>query len=302
MEERKESPIAGAWRQLRIILEMIKFEHTIFALPFALMAAILAADGLPRLAVLAWILAAMVGARSSAMAFNRLVDLEFDRRNPRTASRALPAGSLTAGQVWAFVMATTALFLGSAAALSVLSGTWLALALSPVALALIWGYSFTKRFTSLCHLFLGLAIGIAPSAAWIAVRGTLSWAPVLLTAAVCMWVGGFDVIYACQDCEFDKKTGLRSIPARLGIGGALWVSRGMHLVTIVSLLLLPHLVQLGTIYLVGVGLAALLLIYEQSLVKANDLSRVDAAFFTVNGFVSLGLFVITAADVFLRRI
>ena len=274
---------------------MIKFEHTVFALPFALMAAMLAAGGVPSWPVLLWILLAMVGARSSAMAFNRLVDYEFDRRNPRTASRALPAGLLTPVQVWLFVLATTALFFLAAWRLNPL-----ALALSPVALAVIWGYSFTKRFTSLCHVFLGLAIGIAPSAAWIAVRGSLDWAPVLLTAAVVLWVGGFDVIYACQDVEFDRSTGLRSLPARLGIGRALALSRLMHVATVLLLLALPQLAPLGVVYYAGVAVVAALLAYEHSLVKPHDLSRVNAAFFTVNGFVSIGLLLFTAADLLLR--
>jgi 4-hydroxybenzoate polyprenyltransferase len=288
------SSITEAWRRLRIILEMIKFEHTVFALPFALMAAVLAAGGLPSWPVLFWILLAMVGARSSAMAFNRLVDYEFDRRNPRTASRALPAGLLTPLQVWLFVVVTTALFFLAAWRLNAL-----ALALAPVALAVIWGYSFTKRFTSLCHVFLGLAIGIAPSAAWIAVRGSLDPAPVLLTAAVLLWVGGFDVIYACQDVDFDRGAGLRSLPARLGLARALGISRLMHLGAVALLLALPQRLPLGVVYYIGVAAAAVLLAYEHILVKPHDLSRVNAAFFTVNGFVSIGLFLFTAADVLL---
>jgi len=295
------SPLSRGWRRLRIILEMIKFEHTIFALPFALMAAMLAARGIPSAGVTLWILVAMVGARSSAMAFNRLVDLEFDRRNPRTATRALPAGELTAAQVWAFVAVTTLLFEGAAWELSQLAGSSLALLLSPVALLLIWGYSFTKRFTNFCHVVLGLAIGVAPSAAWIAVRGRLDWAPVLLTAAVMLWVGGFDVIYSCQDVEFDRSAGLRSLPTWLGVGGALTVSRIMHVATVALLLVLPRFVPLGMVYTCGVIVAAALLAYEQSLVKPNDLSRGNAAFFTVNGFVSIGLFFFTAADVLLAR-
>jgi 4-hydroxybenzoate polyprenyltransferase len=290
------SPISRGWERLRVILEMIKFEHTVFALPFALMAAAVAAGGIPQARVLLWILVAMVGARSSAMAFNRLVDVEFDRRNPRTATRALAAGSLSAGQVWIFVLVSTALFLVASWQLNPL-----ALALSPVALAVIWGYSYTKRFTSFCHVVLGLAIGIAPPGAWIAVRGQLDWAAVLLSAAVMLWVGGFDVIYACQDADFDRQEGLRSLPARLGIAGALQVSRVMHAVTIALLLLLPQLTPLGVLYYAGVAVVAALLIYEQSLVKPGDLSRVNAAFFTVNGFVSIGLFLFTLADVLLTR-
>jgi 4-hydroxybenzoate polyprenyltransferase len=288
-------PLSRGWRQLRIILEMIKFEHTVFALPFALMAALLAAGGLPDLRTLGWILVAMVGARSSAMAFNRLVDLEFDRQNRRTATRALPAGELTPAQVWLFVAVSTGLFLLAAGMLN-----RLALYLSPVALALVWGYSYTKRFTSLCHLVLGLAIGIAPSAAWIAVRGSLEAAPILLSLAVMLWVGGFDVIYACQDVEFDRGARLHSLPARFGVGGALIMSRAMHAATVLLLLALPRFAPLGPIYLAGVVVVALLLAYEQSLVRADDLSRVNAAFFTVNGFVSIGLLLFTAADVFIR--
>lgn len=290
------NPIRRGLRQTRIILEMIKFEHTVFALPFALMAMLLAAGGPPPVRTLVWVLVAMVGARSSAMAFNRLVDLEFDRRNPRTAVRALPSGQLTPAQVWAFVLVTTGLFLGAAWQLNPL-----ALMLSPVALGVIWGYSFTKRFTHLCHVFLGLAIGIAPSAAWIAVRGSLDWAPVLLTGAVMLWVGGFDIIYACQDADFDRSAGLRSIPSRFGVAGALTISRLMHAGSVLLLLALPRLLPLGPAYLVGVLAAAGLLIYEQSLVRADDLSRVNAAFFTVNGWVSIGLLVFTAADVFTRH-
>lgn len=288
--------IAEGWKRLRIILEMIKFEHTIFALPFALISALLAAGGLPEGRVLFWILVAMVGARSSGMAFNRLADIEFDRRNPRTAMRALPAGQLTTAQVWFFVIATTALFLLAAWQLNPLT-----LLLSPVALLVVWGYSFTKRFTSFCHVVLGLALGIAPSAAWIAVRGRLDWAPVVLTGAVMLWAGGFDVIYACQDVEFDRTQGLRSIPARLGVANALLVSRLMHGGTVGLLLFLPQLVPLGWLYYAGVAVVAALLCYEQSLVRAHDLSRVNMAFFTINGFVSIGLFIFAAADVFTRR-
>lgn len=289
------SPLTRGWDRLRVLLEMIKIEHTVFALPFALMAAVVAAGGLPAWRTTGWIVAAMVGARSAAMAFNRLVDLEFDRRNPRTAGRALPAGLLTQGQVALFVVGSCVLFFVAAAQLN-----RLALALSPLALAVILGYSYTKRFTALCHLFLGLAIGIAPSAAWIAVRGSLDWGAVALTGAVMLWVGGFDVIYACQDEQFDRSTGLRSLPARLGIGPALWLSRGMHAGSVALLLTAGALLGLGPVYHAGVGFAALLLAYEQCLVRAGDLSRVNAAFFTMNGLVSIGLFGFTLADVLLR--
>lgn len=287
--------LSHSWRRLRILLEMIKFEHTIFALPFALIGMLLAADGLPPLPVLGWILVAMVGARSSAMAFNRLVDLEIDRRNPRTAARALPAGLLTTGQVWGFTALSAALLVFAAARLNRTT-----LTLAPVALAIVWGYSFTKRFTALSHLVLGFAIGIAPSAAWIAVRGTLEPAPLVLTLAVMGWVGGFDIIYSLQDEEFDRRMGLHSLPARLGAARALWLSRAMHVATVILLLWLPRWVPLGAWYHAGVAVTALLLAYEQMLVKPNDLSRVDAAFFTVNGLVSLGLLAFTAIDLAAR--
>jgi 4-hydroxybenzoate polyprenyltransferase len=293
------SAIAGSvsrtGRQLRIILEMIKFEHTVFALPFALISALLAADGLPSWRTLGWILVAMVGARSAGMAFNRIADIRYDRLNPRTAGRALPAGLLTLGQVWAFVLASAALFLLAAWQLNPLT-----LALAPVALAIICGYSFTKRFTSLSHLVLGLALGIAPSGAWIAVRGRLEAPALLLTAAVMLWAGGFDVIYACQDVQFDRETGLHSIPSRVGVRAALLISSVMHALAVLLLLLLPRLVPLGGFFLAGVAFVTALLLYEHRLVKADDLSRVNAAFFTVNGFVSIGLFLFTALDVFRR--
>lgn len=284
------------WRQLRLILEMIKFEHTVFALPFALMSALLAAGGWPSGKQLLWILVAMVGARSSAMAFNRLVDQEFDRLNPRTANRALPAGLLRRSQVWAFTLVTAGLLVLAAGMLN-----RLALALSPVALAVIWGYSYTKRFTNWSHLILGLALSIAPVGAWIAIRGQFAGPPLVLAAAVALWVAGFDIIYACQDVEFDRTIGLFSLPARLGLARALRVSRAFHLIMVGLLAGLYWLGQpyLGWLYLVGVGVVGLLLTYEQSLVSPNNLSRVNAAFFTLNGFVSLGLLAFVAVDVLL---
>jgi len=281
--------------RLRILLEMIKFEHTLFALPFALISALFAAGGLPAWRTLGWILVAMVGARSSAMAFNRLVDREFDARNPRTAVRALPRGLLTPAHVWLFTIGAALLFFLAAAELNSL-----ALILSPLALAVIWGYSLTKRFTRWSHLALGLGLGIAPAGAWIAVRGTLAPAPLLLTLAVMLWVGGFDVIYACQDTEFDRREGLFSLPSRIGIGPALRISRAMHIGTIAFLAAGGAAVGAGPAYYAGVAFVALLLAYEQNLVRPGDLSRVNAAFFTVNGFVSVGLLLFTLADVALR--
>lgn len=280
-------------RSLGLILDMIRFEHTVFALPFALMSALLAANGWPEGRTLFWIVVAMVGARSSAMAFNRLVDQEFDALNPRTAMRALPRGLLHRSQVWAFTVAMAALFLLAAAMLNPL-----AFALAPLALAVLWGYSYTKRFTDWSHLILGLALGMAPVGAWIAVRGEIGVPSLVLLAAVLCWVAGFDIIYACQDVEFDRRVGLHSLPARLGIGPALWVSRALHGLMVALLLALPRWAPLGGWYHAGVAAVALFLVYEQSLVRPHDLSRVNTAFFTMNGLVSIGLFLFTALDVF----
>lgn len=282
-------------RKLKIILEMIKFEHTLFALPFALMSAFLAARGVPPARPLAWILVAMVGARSSAMSFNRLVDLEYDRRNPRTAGRALPAGILQTGQVWLFFAACVALFVLAAWELN-----RLAFLLSPVALLVILGYSYTKRFTSLSHFVLGLSLGIAPVGAWVALTGRIQLVPVIICAIVTLWTGGFDIIYACQDTAFDRKAGLRSLPARFGDGPALVLSALLHAGVAVLLLVLWRLAGLGPIYLAGSALAVLLLAYEHTLVRPGDLSRLNAAFFTTNGVISMGLMVFTVVDVLLR--
>lgn len=279
--------------KFRLLLVLIKFEHTVFALPFALMSALVAADGWPTGWQLLWIVVAMVGARSSAMAFNRLADEEFDRLNPRTAHRPLPAGLLTRTQVWAFTLASGAVLILAAAMLNPL-----AFALSPVALAMVWGYSYTKRFTDWSHLLLGLCLAIAPVGAWIAVRGEFALPPLILAAAVMLWVAGFDIIYACQDVDFDRRIGLHSLPARWGIGPALGVSRGLHAIMVGLLWWFRQAAGLGPVYLAGVVLVAGLLIYEQSLVKPQDLSRVNAAFFTVNGFIGLGLLLFTAGDVF----
>jgi 4-hydroxybenzoate polyprenyltransferase len=262
---------------------MIKFTHSVFALPFALSSVAIAARGTGLGArQLLWILVAMVGARSAAMGFNRLADHAHDARNPRTAGRELPRGMLSRAEVWAFVAASAGALVVAAAMLNPLC-----LALSPVALAIVLGYSYTKRFTVLSHLFLGLALSVAPVGAWIALRGSLAPTPVVLALAVLTWVAGFDIIYACQDTEFDRREGLLSIPARLGIGRALLVSRLLHLLTVALLLSLYRVVPLHPVYLVGVGAVALLLAYEHSLVRRDDLSRVDAAFFTINGWISV---------------
>ena len=284
------------WKRLRLTLEMIKFEHSIFALPFALTGALLAwreSSAHAGFSVkLLWIVVAMVGARSAAMAFNRLVDTDIDARNPRTRARHLPAGLVSQGFGWGFVAASAAVFFLAAGELN-----RLCLRLAPVALIIVFLYSFTKRFTSFSHLVLGFSLGIAPAAAWIAVRGSLDPRILWLTAAVTLWTGGFDVIYACQDYEFDSAEGLFSLPRRLGIAGALRVARLFHVLMVACLLALVYGLGLGALSLAGVAAVTGLLIYEHSLVKANDLSRVDAAFFTLNGYVSMLFFVFWAADV-----
>jgi 4-hydroxybenzoate polyprenyltransferase len=281
---------------LRLTLEMIKWEHSIFALPFALCGAMLAAGGFPNLHQLVWIIVAMVAARSAAMAFNRLADASLDAANPRTRTRALPAGHLTATFVTTFVLVSSIVFVLASAQLNRLT-LWL----SPVALAILLLYSYTKRFTRWSHLVLGLALGIAPAAAWIAVRGSLDWRILLLTGAVMFWVGGFDVLYACQDYEFDCQAGLHSVPRFLGISRALWVARGFHLIMLVLLVALLAVFGLGKIALAGVVVVAALLAYEHSLVSSDDLSKLNAAFFTMNGVISVLFFVFVAGDLLLRR-
>jgi len=281
---------------LRITLEMIKWEHSVFALPFALCGAMLAAGGLPTAHQLLWIVVAMIAARSAAMAFNRLADATLDAANPRTSMRALPAGTLTPAFVTTFVVASCAIFVLAAWQLN-----RLAFLLSPVALAVLLAYSYTKRFTRWSHLVLGFALGIAPAAAWIAVRGSLDPRILLLTAAVTFWVGGFDVLYACQDYEFDREAGLHSIPRYLGVPGALWVARLFHVLMLVLLFALVAVFGLGKIAFVGVIAVAALLAYEHSLVSPRDLSKLNAAFFTMNGVIAVVFFVFVAADVLLRR-
>jgi 4-hydroxybenzoate polyprenyltransferase len=283
-------------RNLRVTLEMIKWEHSIFALPFALCGAMLAAKGLPTAHQLIWIIVAMVAARSAAMAFNRLVDASIDAANPRTRARALPAGHLSPAFVGTFVIVSSLVFVLAAGELN-----RLALWLSPAALAVLLLYSYTKRFTRWSHLVLGFALGIAPAAAWIAVRGSLDLRILLLTAAVTFWVAGFDVLYACQDFDFDLATGLHSIPRHLGIRRALWVARGFHLIMLALLVALLWSFGLGKLALGGVAIVAALLAYEHSLVSADDLSKLNAAFFTLNGVVSVLFFVFVAGDLLLRK-
>ena len=283
-------------RNLRVTLEMIKWEHSVFALPFALCGAMLAAGGLPTGHQLVWIVVAMVAARSAAMAFNRLADATIDAANPRTRARALPAGHLSPMFVVAFVVVASAVFVIAASQLN-----RLALWLSPAALALLLFYSYTKRFTRWSHLVLGLALGIAPAAAWIAVRGSLDPRILLLTAAVTFWVGGFDVLYACQDFDFDRQAGLHSIPRHFGIKTALWVARGFHLVMVGLLVALLLVFALGKLAACGVLVVIVLLLYEHSLVKRDDLSKLNAAFFTMNGVISVLFFFFVAGDLLLRK-
>ena len=273
---------------------MIKFEHTIFALPFAVMSAFLASDGLPDWPKLCWIILAMVGARSCAMAFNRLVDAEIDRHNPRTQMRAIPAGLLRRVDVAIFTLFSAILLVVSAYQLNPL-----AFKLSPIALAIIMLYSYTKRFTALAHLWLGSSLSMAPIGAWIAIKGQFDLVPLLLGLSVMLWTAGFDVIYACQDFDFDKSLGLYSIPVKFGIHSALWISNLLHVGTVFTLIVIGWISQLSWIYLIGVCAVAVILVYEHSIVKPNDLSRVNLAFFTLNGAVSLILMALAVADVML---
>ena len=286
-------------RQIGEILEAIKFRHSVFALPFALTGAALAFRGSGLGAAdaawkLGWIVVAMVGARSAAMAFNRLIDASIDARNPRTASRALPTGSLSKRFTAMFVALSAAVLVLAAAQLNPLC-----LKLSPLALAIALGYSYTKRFTALSHLVLGAALGIAPAAAWVAVRGTFDPVILYLASAVTLWTAGFDIIYSCQDIDFDRASGLHSIPARLGVARALLVSRLFHAGMVAVLIVAWIRLDLGWLALIGVGAVGALLVYEQSLVRASDLSRVDAAFFSVNGWVSVLFFASWGADLWL---
>jgi putative 4-hydroxybenzoate polyprenyltransferase len=289
------------WQRVRLTLDMIKFEHSVFALPFALTGALLAwretgfgTEGLWWR--IGWIIVAMVGARSAAMTFNRLLDSAIDGRNPRTSSRHLPAGLLSRSFAWGFLAVSSAVFLLAAKMLNPLC-----LLLSPVALAIVFFYSFTKRFTAFSHVVLGFALGIAPAAAWIAMTGSLDARILWLTAAVTFWTAGFDIIYSCQDYEFDRKEGLFSIPSRMGISRALWVARLFHVSMLVCLAALMASFRLSGFSIAGVAVVAALLLYEHRLVKADDLSRVNAAFFTVNGYVSVLFFLFWAADIFLSR-
>src|SRR4051812_11061676 len=287
--------------RIRTVLEMIKFEHSIFALPFALTGALLAArathHGWPTLRQIVWITIAMVAARSAAMTINRIVDLRYDRENPRTKQRALATGALSVSFAWVFTFAAVALFFVAAWQLNPL-----ALKLAPLAILILFFYSFTERFTSWSHLFLGFALGISPAAAWIAITGSLDIRMLILCAAVTLWVGGFDVLYACQDIEYDKTAGLYSVPKSFGIGNALWISRVMHMGVVALLSWLAASLVLPWPAWLGIAVVAALLTYEHSLVKAHDLSKLDAAFFTMNGYISMSFLLFWGAATALWRV
>ncbi len=277
--------------RLHTLYEFIKFEHTLFALPFAFLGAALAAGVWPGARTTAWVTLAMVGARSTAMAFNRIADLRYDTLNPRTANRPLVSGTLSLPSAWFFLAASALLFIASAAMLNRLA-FWL----SWPALVIVLGYSLTKRFTSTTHLFLGLALGIAPVGGWVAVRGTIDTAPLLLALAVLCWTAGFDIIYACQDVGFDEKVGLHSLPRRLGIGSALRVSTALHMAMVGLLVWVGFLCGRSLLFAAGIALIGIILWIEHRLVRPDDLSRVNAAFFIANGWLSVSFFVLAALD------
>ncbi len=287
--------MAGWWKSTAATLEMIKWEHSIFALPFALCGAMLAADGWPAWSKLGWIVLCMISARSAAMAFNRLVDAELDKANPRTAMRAIPAGQLGSGFVAAFVVVAAAVFVLGTAMLNRLT-----LELAPFALIVVLGYSYMKRLTRWSHLVLGLALGIAPSAAWIAVRGSYDRRMLVLTALVMLWVGGFDVLYACQDFEHDRRVGLNSVPAAFGMEGAFRIARFMHVAVVLLAVWLDQLFQLGVVGYAGTVVVAGLLLYEQLIVSPRDIRRMNAAFFLLNGVISVVFFLFVAGAIFRR--
>jgi 4-hydroxybenzoate polyprenyltransferase len=284
------------WHKTRTTLEMIKWEHSIFALPFALAGAMLAASGWPTLRQLFWIVACMVLARSAGMAFNRWADAELDAANPRTKMRALPSGQLSKSFVAWFTLVAAVLFIAAAAQLNHLT-----LLLSPIALGIPLLYSYTKRFTRWSHLVLGLALGIAPSAAWIAIRGSLDPRIVVLTLIVLCWVGGFDMLYACQDYDHDRTVGLKSLPAAIGIPRAFLIARTLHIVMLALCIWLVHLFGLGLFAWIGIAIVAALLAYEHAIVSPTDLTRMNAAFFTMNGVISIVFFVFVATDLLFKR-
>ena len=284
-------------RKITVFLEMIKFSHTIFALPFALTGALLAARGLPSGAQLLWICLAMVGARTAAMGLNRLIDADIDARNPRTAGRAIPAGLIGKGVTLTFICASLALLLVAAAQLNPLC-----LKLSPLALFFLVLYSYCKRFTALAHVVLGICLAAAPIGAWIAIRGSIDLPALILGGIVLFWVAGFDILYALQDLEFDRNAGLHSIPVALGVNGSLWAARLFHLVMLVLLAGLYMVMQLGGFFMAGIVVVVAMLAYEHWLLRKGDLRKLDAAFFNMNGYISVAILIFTALEVLVRRL
>lgn len=287
----------SVFRKIAIFLEMIKFSHTVFALPFALAGALLAAKGLPTLAQLFWIIMAMVGARTAAMGLNRLIDAEIDARNPRTAGRAIPAGLIGKGVTLAFIVGSLALMLVAAGQLN-----RLCLLLSPLAIFFLVLYSYCKRFTSLAHVVLGICLAVAPIGAWVAIRGSLDAPAFILGAAVLFWVAGFDILYALQDLDFDRKAGLHSIPVLMGVDGSLWTARIFHLIMIALLLGLFVTMRMGGFFMAGILITSGMLLYEHWLLKDGDLEKLDAAFFNMNGYISIVILVCTAAEVLVGKL
>ena len=287
--------VTGCFPKIRIFLDMIKFSHTVFALPFALTGALLAAGGFPSVRQTIWIILAMVGARTAAMAMNRLIDAEIDARNPRTSGRAIPAGLLGSGLTLFFIIASMALMLFSAAMLNPLC-----LKLSPIALFFLVLYSYCKRFTSLAHVVLGICLAAAPIGAWVAIRGQIEAPALVLGGVVLFWVAGFDILYALQDREFDRAAGLHSIPVLLGVNGSLWTARIFHLVMMGLLLGLFSIMHLGSMFMIGILVVAGMLLYEHWLLKDGNLDKLDAAFFNMNGYISVAILLFTAAEVLTR--
>jgi 4-hydroxybenzoate polyprenyltransferase len=289
------TPTRSTFQKITIFLEMIKFSHTIFALPFALTGALLAAGGLPSGTQLFWIIMAMVGARTAAMGLNRLIDADIDARNPRTASRAIPAGLIGKGVTLVFICASLALLLVAAARLNPLC-----LKLAPLAVFFLVLYSYCKRFTALAHVVLGLCLAAAPIGAWIAIRGSIDTPAVILGSIVLFWVAGFDILYALQDLEFDRTAGLHSIPVALGVNGSLWAARLFHLIMLLLMDWLFYSMQLGGFFMAGIIVSAAMLLYEHWLLRNGDLTKLDAAFFNMNGYISVAILVFTTLDVLVR--
>jgi 4-hydroxybenzoate polyprenyltransferase len=287
--------VTGIILKVGVFLEMIKFAHTIFALPFALTGALLAAGGFPSIHRTVWIVLAMVGARTAAMALNRLIDADIDARNPRTAYRAIPAGLIGKGMTLFFIIAATALMVFAAWKLNPLC-----VKLSPIAVFFLVLYSYCKRFTALAHVVLGICLAAAPIGAWVAIRGTIDVPALLLGGVVLFWVAGFDILYALQDLDFDRAAGLHSIPVLLGINGSLWAARFFHLIMMVLLFALYHSMNLGMLFLAGIMVASAMLLYEHWLLRDGNLEKLDAAFFNMNGYISVAIVLFTAADILAR--